>query len=583
MTRIISYKILIIGTFLFFACSKNIEKVPLELNTIEYIFDKDDSLGVYAERFLSGIYNTIPRGYNRVGSDLLDAARDLLDAATDDAISSATGSVDVYKLATGGYNSSTFPSSENAWSKCYAGIRKANIFINNIDIVPLNKIVEPGFLKKHAYKAEVRYIRALLYFELLKRYGGVPLVEDNVWVLGDDVELPRNSFNECVNYIVRECDQIKDSLRTISQTKSVGEYHSITKGACLALKTRVLLYAASPLFNGGNIEPDNELTGYTNYDINRWKLAENAAKELMDRKEYELLPNLFSDVFITIDGIAGKINKEVILARLSSQNTNIEVSNAPVGFSPGTANGRTSPTQELVNAFPMKNGLDINAAGSGYNVNDPYNNRDPRLGMTIFYNGHKWLNTELETYEGGRSHPGNYNVETRTSYYMRKFMGSFENTTNFSDVYHDFIIFRYAEILLNYAESRNEFSGPDEQVYKVLKDIRNRAGIEAGPDNMYGLKSEMTKDEMRKTIQNERRIELAFEEHRYWDIRRWKTAETLSNIPLHGMSIIKGSSGRLIYSLNEVFTPVFIKKQYLYPIPYDEVVKNDNMVQNPGW
>jgi hypothetical protein len=422
-----------------------------------------------------------------------------------------------------------------------------------------------------------------LYFELVKRYGGVPLVGNKVGLLGDDVQLPRSSFKDCIDYIVNECDQIKDSLRTAAQTKATGDYQAVTTGACLAFKSRVLLYAASPLFNGGNIAPGNQLTGYTDNDANRWKLAADAAKELIDRNEYALVPALFSDIFITVDGMGSKTNKEVIFVREDGQGTGIEVNNGPVGYSPGTANGRTSPTQELVDAFPMSNGTDITANGSGYNVSDPYSNRDPRLGMTIFFNGHAWLNTSVETFDGGRSHPGTLNVETRTGYYMRKFMGPFEATNNFSNVYHDYILFRYAEVLLNYAEAQNEFAGPSDEVYQVLKDLRKRAGINAGPDNMYGLKTGLSKEEMRKVVQNERRIELAFEEHRYWDIRRWKIAESVVNAPLHGMNIIKGSSGRMTFTVNEVFTPVFKPRQYLYPIPYDEVVKNSNMVQNPGW
>lgn len=157
MIKNIFCKLWVGSVLLLCSCAKNIEKVPLELTTIDYIFDKGDSLGVNAERYLSGIYHTLPRGFNRVSSDLLDAA-------SDDAISSATGSSDVFKLATGGYTASTLPSVENLWGTCYAGIRKANIFINNIDQVPMNKMVAPGFPKKHAYKAEVRFVRSLLYF-----------------------------------------------------------------------------------------------------------------------------------------------------------------------------------------------------------------------------------------------------------------------------------------------------------------------------------------------------------------------------------------------------------------------------------
>lgn len=558
------------------SCSKEVEKIPLELDTIDYIFDVDDSLGVNAERFMSGIYNALPKGYNRVGGDILDAA-------SDDAISSQNGSTDVLRLATGGYTSLTFPSDENFWSKGYAGIRKANIFINNIDIVPLNKMVTSGFPMKSAYKAEAKFIRALLYFELLKRYGGVPIVGNNVGVLGEDIELPRETFANTVDYILGELDNIKDSLRTKAQTKTTGDYGAVTRGACMALKARVLLYAASPLYNGGNIEAANELTGYLDFDAGRWRRAADAAKELIDMNQYSLVEGDINKVFTTIEGVDGNKNDEIIFVREEGKGKGVEVANAPVGFSPGTANGRTSPTQELIDAFPMKNGLSIDELGSGYDVGDPYKDRDPRLSMTVLYNGHQWLNTTLETFEGGKSHPGNLNVETRTSYYMRKFMGPFETTNDFSDVFHDVVLFRYAEVLLNYAEALNESIGAVNEVYDALKKIRARAGVEEGGDGMYGITLNMDKDEMRKFIHNEKRIEFAFEEQRFWDIRRWKEAENVMNGQLHGMSIVKSSSGRISYSLVPVLNPVFQTRQYFYPIPYDEVVKNDNMTQNPGW
>lgn len=179
--------------------------------------------------------------------------------------------------------------------------------------------------------------------------------------------------------------------------------------------------------------------------------------------------------------------------------------------------------------------------------------------------------------------PGGTEPGTQTSYYMRKFMGNFENATQYSNTSHDWIILRYTEVLLNFAEAENEANGATADVYQVLKDLRARAGIDAGADGMYGLKNNMTTDEMRNVVRNERRIELAFEEHRFWDIRRWKIAQQVYGKALHGMSITKDGP---IFNYNqvEVFKPVFTApKMYLYPIPYDEVVKNDNMRQNPGW
>lgn len=550
------------------SCRKDYEVIPLEKVTIEYVFDQDDSLGTYANKFLNSIYSKLPGGYNRVGGDLLDAA-------SDDAISGLVGTSSVSQLATGAYTSYATIADESPWNNCYAAIRAASLFVSNIDVSPVKEKLPNGASIRYAWKAEARFIRALFYFELLKRYGGIPLMGDKVRELGDDVQIPRSSFAECVSYIVNECDAIKDSLRPNPVVAPELNSHRATKGAALALKARVLLYAASPLFNGQNIEAGNALTGYASYDKERWKLAADAARELINEKTFSLLPN-FKDIFITQN------NSEVIFFRQGGNTTEIEGTNGPVGFA-AVARGRTNPTQELVDAFPANTGVPITDPASGYNSNSPYANRDPRLAMTILYNGARWLNTELQTFEGGQNRPGGAEPGTKTSYYMRKFMGNFENATQYSNTSHDWIILRYTEVLLNFAEAENEYSGPTAAVYQVLKDLRARAGITPGDNGMYGLRENMSADEMRNVIRNERRIELAFEEHRFWDIRRWKIAQQVYSKALHGMSIIKEGPG-FNYNVTEAFKPVFVApKMYLYPIPYDEVVKNDNMRQNPGW
>ncbi|MEZ2440714.1 RagB/SusD family nutrient uptake outer membrane protein [Chitinophaga sp. RCC_12] len=550
------------------SCRKDYEVIPLEKVTIEYVFDQDDSLGTYANKFLNSIYSKLPGGYNRVGGDLLDAA-------SDDAISGLVGTSAVSQLATGAFTSYAPITDESPWNNCYAAIRAASLFVSNIDVSPVKEKLPNGASIRYAWKAEARFIRALFYFELLKRYGGIPLMGDKVRELGDDVQIPRSSFADCVNYIVNECNAIKDSLRPNPIVAPELNSHRATRGAALALKARVLLYAASPLFNGQNIEAGNPLTGYSSYDKARWKLAADAARELINEKTFTLVPN-FKDVFITQN------NSEVIFFRQGGNTTEIESTNGPVGFA-AVARGRTNPTQELVDAFPTNAGLAITDPASGYNSNEPYARRDPRLAMSILYNGARWLNTELQTFEGGQHRPGGAEPGTKTSYYMRKFMGNFENATQYSNTSHDWIILRYTEVLLNFAEAENESNGPTAEVYQVLKDLRARAGIAAGDNGMYGLKENMTADEMRNVVRNERRIELAFEEHRFWDIRRWKIAQQVYGKALHGMSIIKEGPA-FVYNIAEVFKPVFIApKMYLYPIPYDEVVKNDNMRQNPGW
>lgn len=550
------------------SCESDFEALPVEQYTIDFVFSKTDSLGVNAKSYLNTVYSQLQSGHNRVSGDYLDAA-------TDDAVSSATTTVDVMRLAAGSYNSASQIASDMRWANYYAGIRSATTFIANIEVVPLKEKLPNGVPMAKVWKSEARFIRAMHYFELLKRYGGVPLMGDHVRQLGEDVELPRNTFEECVNYIVSECEAIKDSLRFYPIASPDVNGHVATKEAALALKARVLLYAASPLYNGGNIDATNPLTGYTNYDANRWERAADAANDFLSQNTYFSLVPDFTNVFITEN------NSEVIFLRTGDENTGLETANGPVGF-PGVnqGSGRTSPSQDLVDAFPMINGKPISDVS--YDPNDPYTNRDPRLNKTVLHNGSQWLNTAIETFEGGRHKPGGPIQQTKTSYYLRKFLGNFETSTNYADTPHDWVFFRYAEILLNYAEAENEFAGPTPEVYKAVTDIRKRAGIQAGGDNLYGLTPGMTPEAMRTVIQNERRIELAFEEHRYWDIRRWKIAEDVFSEPVNGLVIVKSGS-TLNFNIVPVLTATFNPKRYLYPIIFDEVVKNRNMVQNPEW
>jgi hypothetical protein len=338
-----------------------------------------------------------------------------------------------------------------------------------------------------------------------------------------------------------------------------------------------LLYAASPQFNdpSGNSNP---LTGYTNYDPTRWAQAAAAAKDVMNLSEYSLDP-VYKNIFLNQNDV------EIMFIRpASGTGTTIEMANGPVGFPTALANGRTSPTQNLVDAFPMGNGKAITDPTSGYDPTNPYAGRDPRLNANVLHNGSLWLSTPLQTYQGGQSEPNNGQQETVTGYYMNKFMGNDSTGTSFANHDQDWIIFRYGEILLDYAEAENEsVSTPTADIYAQLEALRIRAGISAGSDGLYGLTANMTQAQMRATIQNERRIEMPFEEQRYFDIKRWKIAETVMNQPLMGVSITN-SNGTFTYNYVPALTPKFIApKMYLYPIPFDEIQKDVNLKQNPGW
>lgn len=576
-------RLIIIATILaagFSACQKQYEPVPLgQQITEDYAFDTKDSAGTLALTYLSTCYlEALPNGHNRVSGDYLDAA-------SDDAVSNKLTVSAVQQIATAAFSAAT-PNGDDDWTHNYAAIRDCNIFINDIYRVPLAEKLPSGRPAIAAYRSEARFLRAWEYFELVKRYGGVPLLGDSVFAITDNVQVPRNSFSDCINYIVSECDNIKDSLRTISDITG-SSYGRITKGAAMALKAEALLMAASPLFNGGNIDANNPLTGYTNYDVTRWQTAAQAAQDVISLGTYTLMPN-FKDIFTTQAQPIGANTESIFWVQVGTNNS-VEQTNSPIGYAGAGAQGNTGPTQNLVDAFPTDSGYAIDDPAAVYDPNNPYANRDPRLTATVFCNGTSfWLNRAVQTFDGGLDRPGGTVIQTKTGYYMRKFMGPWEAVTGsaqFGNTFHDYIYFRYAGILLDWAEATNEASGPSAAVYNVLYQIRARAGIFAGPNGYYGLAQNMDQPTMRAEIQNERRIELAFEEKRFWDIRRWKIAAAAYNTaPLVGMDIQAPVNQPLTYNRVPVLTTHFNDPgMYLYPIPYSEVVKNPQMRQNPTW
>lgn len=465
----------------------------------------------------------------------------------------------------------------DAWEVSYANIRRANVMLMHLPNTPLSAAL------RRRMEGEVRFMRAWFYFILLKHYGGVPLVGDAVYTPTDVIPSKRATFEECVNYISSECDAAA-SLLPLSYSGL--DYGRIAKGACLALKSRLLLYAASPLFNG-RAEMDGIL-GYPTADASRWNKAAQAALDVINLGQYSLMeitspPGYgFQKVFVT------RKNSEYILASMAGNNRTLESMWDPATR---TGNGSSMPYQELVDAFGTINGkpitTDIKSADNptGYDASNPYVNRDPRLAYTILFNEGMRLNvsrtvTPVYTYVGAAQ--DGFPI-TKTGYYLRKMLD--ENTiasTTSSPTERCLPLIRYAEILLNYAEAANE-AGDITTAYKQVEAIRKRAGINPGVNENYGLPEGMSKEQMREVIQNERRVELAIEEHRYWDVRRWKIAENISNKPLHGMRITK-TGDTYTYEKVVIRTPVFVApKWYLWPIPQGEINKSVELLQNPGW
>ena len=468
-------------------------------------------------------------------------------------------------------------------------IRKVNQFLKNVHLSRFNEN------QKTRAKAEALFLRAWYYSILIKHYGGVPIIGDIVYQAGDEVNTKRDTYEACVDYIMAACDAAAQDLPIKYSGK---DYGRATKGACLALKARVLLYAASPLFNGEGFGQGELLSvvGYPDVSQDRWKLAADAAKAVMDMNAYELHVDNTS-IYASEPGHGFQqmfdlqVNDEFIFSQMRNHNLReVGVQLEALWLPPSRGGGRHAwPYQELVDAFPMMNGKPIQDVSSGYNANDPYSARDPRLNYTVIYNG-----LPLFFREGGGTsiipaytyvdepRGDGFGKGTPTGYYIYKMIGKESAANGIALTKLNFPLMRYAEILLNYAEAQNEYAGPDQSVYDALVEIRKRAGILPGADNLYGLSSGMSNVEMREIIRNERRIELAFESHRFWDVRRWKIADQTGNQMMNGMRITREGEN-FTYEKIPVRQHNFKEATYLWPIPQTETGKSPELLQNPQY
>ena len=473
----------------------------------------------------------------------------------------------------------------DAWYTAWSSIRAANVFLANVDKSPLS-----DELKKRT-KAEVRCLRAWYYSVLIKNFGGVPLIGDRIFEATDDFNIPRDSYEDCVNYIVSEENTAYNDLPLVYP--QVADYGRVTKGVCKGINSRVLLYAASPLFNGGNIgqtAAQKKLVGYDSYDASRWQKAADAAQEVMNMGIYSLLEDNstkpgggFYKVFLL------RKNSEFVFTGTQGNNKVLETNFAPRTRSTFAGTPRAVPSQNLAEAFGMRNGKAITDPASGFDSTNPFVNRDPRFGFTFLYNGATWYlgssgnQQPVYTYNGAAT-DGFGNIPYSTGYFWRKMMDSTTSGSSGANTERCIPLIRYAEILMNYAEAKNEL-GDVNAAYEQLKLIRKRAGILPGTDGLYGLKASMSKDEMRMAIQNEKMVEFAWEDHRYFDVRRWKTAMQNQNITLMALKIDKVGNNYTYSKVPVAFYAqhVFLERNYFFPILQAEVSKAPALLQNPGY
>ena len=524
----------------------------------------------FSRNFLNNVYSTLQMRFE------LDGDGALLASGSDEAVNSNLNS-SINILNNGPW--SPVRTVDDVYIAMYTGFRKANIFLVK---APTSAIIPADGLTFQQDVARLRgeafFLRAFFEFELVKRYGSMVLVTK---VLNQDepLDLPRNSFEECVNQIVLDCDSAIARLPLSPDIWSVSNRGRATQTAAMALKSRLLLYAASPQYN-------------TTGDVIKWQKAADAAKALMDLNKHALFgttTSAYQNIFLW-NITAAAYNSEVIFATSTLNNASVETNNAPVSYDGAT--GRTNPTQELVDAFEMKTtGRPISDPASGYVSTVPYTNRDPRLNFAIMYNGATFKSKPVETFIGGKDGIGVNVNATKTGYYMRKFLAEAAvwNTTSNTNVRKPWILFRYAEILLNYAEALNEAQGVAgmTEALRVVNLIRQRNGVAMPPlqtTNAAGAGYVApTKEAIRGRIHNERRVELCFEEHRFFDVRRWKEAETTFNKPVSGMRITQTAPGVFTYQPFTVETRVFTAKNYLFPISQVELNKAPALKQNFGY
>lgn len=594
--------LIILTGFMLFSCNDDfLDQVPDDRLTFDETFESRNTV----EEYLASVYAQIP-------SEL-----DQRYTASNSGpwIGAADNAEYVWSFHLGNYFNvgdwdPTTGHVSTLWSNFYRAIRASTTFINNID-----KCTDCGEDFTNQYIAEARVLRAYFYYNLLRLYGPVILMGDETIppdAGNEALELERNSIPEVVNYIVSELDAGAAALDGVPFTgPNTGR---MSKPFAMAIKEKTLLFAASPLFNGNptlaelkNSEGEN--LAPQNYDINKWKQAADAAKAFIDEfvpgtyklyKEYNS-DGTYNPYLSTRNVMIEDNNSEMIYARPRGGIAyHYDCTPYHLGYpSEVRGAGGLSVTQEMVDSYFMANGRSIDDPQSGYQENGfsdfqapfdfeqrrTYNqwvNREPRFYVGVTYNRSLWLNRNFgniitTTWFGGNSgRQAGTNDYPPTGYIVRKNVpiGDWRNSNRTVPM------LRLAEIYLDYSEALNEYDPGNQDILKYLNMIRERAGIpEYGSD---GLPAPSSQEEMREAIRKERRVELAFESVRYFDARRWKTAEEAFSGPFHGLDI-NAREEEDFYNVIVFENRVFEEKHYLWPIPQDEINSNAKLVQNPGW
>lgn len=601
------------------------EQLAGGLQNTEQVFDNVS----YTKRWYANVFAGIP-DYSGINSVNVGAFKNPW-----------TGMCD--ELVVGYGNSSKYNNSDrnasnmgfHRYGDCYKYIRQANIFLQKAHPIVTTGTQGDQLLEDELtqMKANVRFMRAFYHYLLFEQYGPIILVKDKIYDATEDQDVPRNTVDEVVAYIDSELTAVASELTQEPIFEDKDHRAWPTKGVALAVRAKLWLYAASPLLNGGYREalavtnPDGTRL-FPDYDAGKWEKALAACKDFIDYAEagrYELYKEYKDDNGAVIDpdksvyNLFQKYTHEIIWATANNDWGGMNGDAFDRRIAPRCEKnglGSTGVTQELVDAFYMKDGLPISATAylpqstlyqeEGYgtykdqndnfskkytnvSVSNRYLNREPRFYNTVFFNGRQWPVScnQVLFYNGGNSGVQEGQA-TLTGYMLFKRFNRSVSLTNpgVASQFRPSIIFRLADFYLMYAEAANEVNPNDVRVLKYLNLVRERAGLPGVETLNPAIRG--NQELQRAAIQRERQVELATEGQRYFDVRRWmiadKNGEGRQNGYAHGMNV----RGELndIDDFNRVVEAsqiVFNRKMYLYPMPDSEMRKTKNLVQNPGW
>ena len=601
------------------------EQLAGGLQNTEQVFDNVS----YTKRWYANVFAGIP-DYSGINSVNVGAFKNPW-----------TGMCD--ELVVGYGNSSKYNNSDrnasnmgfHRYGDCYKYIRQANIFLQKAHPIVTTGTQGDQLLEDELtqMKANVRFMRAFYHYLLFEQYGPIILVKDKIYDATEDQDVPRNTVDEVVAYIDSELTAVASELtqEPIFEDKDYRAWP--TKGVALAVRAKLWLYAASPLLNGGYREalavtnPDGTRL-FPDYDAGKWEKALAACKDFIDYAEagrYELYKEYKDDNGAVIDpdksvyNLFQKYTHEIIWATANNDWGGMNGDAFDRRIAPRCEKnglGSTGVTQELVDAFYMKDGLPISATAylpqstlyqeEGYgtykdqndnfskkytnvSVSNRYLNREPRFYNTVFFNGSQWPVScnQVLFYNGGNSGVQEGQA-TLTGYILFKRFNRSVSLTNpgVASQFRPSIIFRLADFYLMYAEAANEVNPNDVRVLKYLNLVRERAGLPGVETLNPAIRG--NQELQRAAIQRERQVELATEGQRYFDVRRWmiadKNGEGRQNGYAHGMNV-RGEPNDIddFNRVVEASQIVFNRKMYLYPMPDSEMRKTKNLVQNPGW